>query len=74
MFKVGQKVRFKDEDRHNRMPWCYPLAGRIGTIIKVNSDRTMFVDWDADGEVEYNDMQNSHAWWCAEYMLEVEDD
>lgn len=73
MFKVRQKVRFIDEDRHERMPWCYPPAGQIGTIIKVEGDRAVLVDWGADSEVEYNDMQNGYVWWCVKYMLEAVD-
>lgn len=74
MFKVGHKMRFTDEDGHDRMPWCYPIVGRIGTIIKVASDRTMLVDCGTDGEVEYDYMYNSYAWWCSKHMVEAEDD
>lgn len=73
MFKVGQKVWSVDEDRYERMPWCYPPAGMIGTIIEVAGDRTTLVDWGADAEVDYNVVQGSHAWWCADYMLEAVD-
>lgn len=73
MFKVRQNVQFTDEDRHERMLWCYPPTGQIGTIIKVEDDRTVLVDWGADSEVEYNGIQNGYVWWCAKYMLEAVD-
>lgn len=71
MFKIGQRVRFIDVDKHERMPWYYPPTGTIGIIIKV-TDATL-VDWGAASEVEYNGVWGGYAWWCADYMLEAVD-
>lgn len=71
MLKVGQKVRFTDINRHETMPWCYPFAGQIGTIIKVN--RSILVDWGEDSGVEYNEVYDNYSWWCMGEMLEAVD-
>lgn len=71
MFKAGQKVRFTDEDKHEKMPWCYPLAGRIGVIIGARDDGTALVDWGEDSGVEK--CSDGYRWWASFDKLEAVD-
>lgn len=70
MFKIGRRVRFIDADRHERMPWCYPPAGSMGTIIKVCDDETALVNWGKDNGVDRGD---DYAWWASFNNLEAVD-
>ncbi len=71
MFKVGQKVRFTDANRHEAMPWCYPPVGWTGVIIEVNEDGVALVDWGANSGVEK--CSDGYVWWAGFNRLEAVD-
>lgn len=71
MFKVRQKVRFIDEDRQERMPWCYPPVGWTGIIIEANDDETALVNWGEDSGVEK--CSDGYVWWVGFNRLEAVD-
>lgn len=45
-FKVGDKVRFTDAERHCSDPCYYPPVGTIGTIVDDEKSSAPFIKWD----------------------------
>lgn len=44
-FKVGDKVKFINDELHNIAPSYYPKVGTVGEIVKSYEDNTFFVQW-----------------------------
>lgn len=63
-FKVGDRVRFIDEDAHLRFPRYYPAVGTIGIVYEAE-DEGYYVEW-PDGTTSYDDY-----WFAAEPCLEL---
>jgi hypothetical protein len=73
MFKVRQKVRFIDENGHERTPEFCPYVGNIGTIMAVDDVEDMaLVEWGADSGV-WQRGDGGRSWWCMNRMLEAVD-
>ena len=62
--KKGDKVRMIDKKAHKHLSYCYPKAGTIGTIEKVNRDN-VFIQWPRHS-TSCNDQ-----WWANYEKLEV---
>ena len=43
--KVGDKVRFMNAEAHGCDPWYYPPVGAIGTVLSIDSDDGVYVQW-----------------------------
>ena len=61
---IGAKVRYTNKEEHERLPYCYPPVGTIGTIYETNcipfdcTPGTVLVQWE-DGSTSENDL-----WFC----------
>lgn len=69
-FKVGDKVVFTNDDKHERMSQFYPAVGSIG-IVRDKDDDSILIDW---GEAEglcTNDSYAAKAWWCEEEDIKL---
>lgn len=44
-FKIGDTVKFINDELHNDAPRYYPKGGTIGEIVKLHEGNTMFVQW-----------------------------
>lgn len=71
MFKIGQRVRFTDDNKHEATPWWYPHVGCIGVIIEANDDKVALVDWGEGSGVEK--CSDGYRWWASFDKLEAVD-
>lgn len=65
-FKVGEKVKFIDENAHEEDPGTYPPVGTIGTIVEVDSrdkEWTCRIDWGEESRVDRNPACGGYVWW-----------
>lgn len=73
MFKIGQRVRFADDEAHITSPWFYPSVGWHGTIKEVDDDtKQALVEW-VSGSGTQVDSDGGHAWWAGYEWLEAVD-
>lgn len=65
-YKVGDKVRFIDANRHRNVPTFYPPVGTVGTIVSIDrcDDIPYLVRW-SEGTTSKDD-----TWWLGEEGLE----
>ena len=62
--KKGDKVRMIDKKAHKQLSYCFPKAGTIGTIEKVDRDN-VFIQWPR------HSTSNNGRWWANYEKLEV---
>lgn len=63
--KVGDKVRFVNAEVHDCDPYCYPPVGTIGTVLSIDSDDGVYVQW-PEGSTSHSD-----RWWAPATRLEL---
>ena len=63
--KVGDKVRFTDVEDRGYAPHCFPPVGPIGTVLRIDSNDGVFVQW-PEGSTSCDD-----RWWAAATKLEL---
>lgn len=63
--KVGDKVRFVNAEVHDCDPYCYPPVGTIGTVLSIDGDDVVFVQW-PEGSTLTDD-----RWWSSVERLEL---
>lgn len=64
-FKIGDKVRFIDSDKHEQYPEYYPEVGTIGEIQRIDDAGDPWVQWPA-GTTSYSD-----CWCCNPERVEL---
>lgn len=64
-YKVGDRVRFANEDLHKESPEWYPKVGTVGVVIRVRDiDDGLLVRWPKGTIVVYG------YWWCRLHDVE----
>lgn len=79
-FKVGDKVRMKNNNLHEQYSEYYPKKDVVGTIVFINEDDDPLdfqckVNWGKDSGVKLND-KNEYIWWadfCDLCLVEIQD-
>ena len=64
-FKIGDKVRFVDEEGHKKYQYCYPPVGTVGEITRIDRGKFLRVQW-PHGSTSFDD-----SWYCEEQRLEI---
>lgn len=65
-FNIGDKVRYLGSKEDKEFPQYYPPIGTIGTIVEVDDDGTLLVDWGNVGTVE-----QPYTWWVNHKRIEL---
>lgn len=69
-FKIGDKVRMKDNNLHEQYPEYYPSTDVVGTIVFINDDDDdpisfqCKVDWGKDSGVASGEDGEDYIWWA----------
>lgn len=63
--KVGDKVRFVNAEVHDCDPYCYPPVGTIGTVLSIDGDDVVFVQWPGGSTL------TDDRWWSSVERLEL---
>lgn len=68
-YKVGDKVRFIDEEKHMTNHYYNPPVGTIGTIVNIDpfddGRLDIKVEWGEESGVIYNESDECYAWWVS---------
>ena len=66
--KAGDKVIFMDVNLRGLAPDFYPPVGTIGTVIDVDDDGCLYVQWPRGG------MSDKDCWWVTPKNVELEEE
>lgn len=70
-FKVGDRVRYINEEKHLSNPEHYPAPGTVGTVSIIDEEDAldfMYVQW-PKGTTSMDD-----CWWCTREDIEPVED